>query len=117
MIVEGTVVDSVAAALVELSDVHNFTAVVLEIGDAFILLHHTTWGVTSKMFTGHSAKKNDLDLSVLMLMILCTQHTRKVFCHPYTLIVQLSGVFHPHAKCAFHLCHIPGVDQRFYQAL
>lgn len=84
MIVEGTIVNSVAAALVELSDVHNFTAIVLEIGDAFILLHHTT---------------------------------RKVFCHPYTLIIQLSGVFHPHAKCAFHLCHIPGVDQRLNQAL
>lgn len=54
-----------------------------------------------------------------MLMILCnvTQPTRKVFCHPYALIVQLSSVFHPHAKCAFHLCHIPGVDQRLNQAL
>lgn len=48
MIVEGTVVNSVAAALVELSNVHNVTAVVLERGNVFILLHHTTWGAMSK---------------------------------------------------------------------
>lgn len=51
MIIEGTVVNSVAAALVELSNIHNITAAVLKGGDAFILLHHTTWGRTGKMFT------------------------------------------------------------------
>lgn len=84
VIIEGTVVDGVAAALVELSNVHSVTAAVLEGGNAFILLHHTT---------------------------------RKVFCHPHSLIVQMSGVFHPCAKCGFHLCHISEVDQRLNQAL
>lgn len=42
VIVEGTVVNSVAAAMVELSHIHNLTVVALERGDAFILLQHTT---------------------------------------------------------------------------
>lgn len=50
MIIEGTIVDSVATALIELSNIHSVTAVVLEGGNVFILLHHTTWGTTRKMF-------------------------------------------------------------------
>lgn len=49
MIIEGTIVNSVAAALVELFNIHNVTAVVLEGGDVVILLHLTTWGRASKM--------------------------------------------------------------------
>ncbi len=42
MIIEGTIVDGVAAALEELSYIHNVAAVALKGGDAFILLQHTT---------------------------------------------------------------------------
>lgn len=42
MIIEGTVVNRVAAALVELSDIHSFAAAVLEGGHVFILLQQTT---------------------------------------------------------------------------
>ncbi len=61
MIIEGTIVNSVAAALVELSDIHSVTAVALEGGNVFILFHHTTWGKTSKMFTAN-CKKNNVEL-------------------------------------------------------
>lgn len=47
MIVEGTVVDRVAAALVELPHVYGLTAAVLEGGDAWIRLHDTTWRTAS----------------------------------------------------------------------
>lgn len=47
MIIEGTVVNRVATALVELSDVYRFTAAILEGGDALILFHNTTWWTTS----------------------------------------------------------------------
>lgn len=43
MIIEGTVVNRVATALVELSDVYRVTAAVLEGGDALILFHNTAW--------------------------------------------------------------------------
>lgn len=46
MIIEGTVVNRVAAALVELSDVDRFTAAVVEGGDALVLFHNTTWWTT-----------------------------------------------------------------------
>lgn len=42
VIVEGTVVNGVAAALVELPNVHSVTAAVLEGGNASVFLHHTT---------------------------------------------------------------------------
>lgn len=48
MIIEGTVVNHVTTALVELSDVYRFTAAILEGGDALILFHNTTWWRTSK---------------------------------------------------------------------
>lgn len=51
VIIEGAVVNSVSAALVELSHIHNVAAAVLEGGNALVLLHHATWTRTSKMFT------------------------------------------------------------------
>ena len=51
VIIEGAVVDSVSAALVELSHIHKVTAAVLEGGNALVLLHHAAWTRTSKMFT------------------------------------------------------------------
>lgn len=43
--------------------------------------------------------------------------TGKVLGHPNALVVQLSGVFHPRAKCVLHLCHPAWVDQRLDEAL
>lgn len=50
MIIEGTIVNHVAAALIELPDIYNFTAVALKGGDAVIFLHYTTLGGAREMF-------------------------------------------------------------------
>lgn len=43
MVIQGAIVNSVATALIELPDVHHFTAAILEGGNVFILFHHKTW--------------------------------------------------------------------------
>lgn len=116
MIIKEAIVNDVAAALIVLYNVYGVAAVLLEKGNAFVLLQHATWGRTSKIFT--AKRRGDYksgDRSTCAT--LCNQPTRKVICHPYSLIVQLSGVLHPCAKCGFHLCHISGVDQRLNQAV
>jgi len=47
VIIEGAIVDCVATTLVELSNVHSVTAVVLEGSNTSILLHYTACGRTT----------------------------------------------------------------------
>lgn len=109
VIIEGTVVDRVAATLVELTHFHKVAAVILEGSYAFILFHHSAWRTSRK----HLITSCCPDFTELLQVEILT---RKMFCHPDPLIVRLSRVFHPSAKRGFHLGHIPGIYQRLNEA-
>lgn len=65
MIIEGTIVDCMATALVKLSNIHNLTAVFLERGNALIFFQHTACRGMSKMFSVDCSKNNMNLLEIL----------------------------------------------------
>lgn len=65
MIIEGPIVNCMATALVELSNINNLTAVFLERGNALIFFQHTTCRGMSKMFTANCSENNMNVLEIL----------------------------------------------------